>query len=443
MPSFSIGGFANGVASGVMEARDREERQKRDSREAERLAMDKTRFERETTRQDRQEGTYKQLADLVETFAGSAAPNADQFSPRTAAMDGINVPAESYPVAAPAPVESQPLEGTESQPAAAPAPGAGADPGRNSQIRSGLGEAAGRATAPPVKGPQTDSDRIGYGLYRQPALFSNPEFLNKASQIFLKAGRPEGVAWLERSSKAEQEGGVTAIKKLLAGDPRGAEQAFNSTGNQRIVPGSLVEVESGKWQATDASGQTRVIEPQKMLRSLLSPHDYFAVETKNAEIQSHDQQRKDTAAYQNRVAGETVRHNKAVEGIQGQLADWKQNRGTESQSAMIQNMDYLVKNGVAKNPAEAFTKLRTAMEKPEDDAVLSVATTLLRGSGYIGKDGASKAMRDAQSMVRGLKGGGPAVTFKSADDVKAALRAGRIDRGTAIKELGAFGYAPQ
>ncbi len=417
--------------------------QRRDARDAERLTMDKETHSRGVARQTRQEDAYKQLADLVENYAGGSKPTVEQPSPARLAINGVNPPAESYPVAAPATVESRPLDDTEPQPAAAPAPGPAADSGRISPFRNGIGDAAGRTTAPPVAGPKTDADRIGYGLFRQPALFQNPEFLNKASQIFLKAGRPEGVAWLERSSKAEAEGGVTAIKKLLAGDPRGAERAFNATGTQRIVPGSLQEIGDGKWQATDEGGQTRVIEPQKMLKSLLSPHDFFSLDLKEKELASKDQERKDTAEYRGAVVGEHTRHNKAMEGIQGQLADWKQNRGTESQTAMVQNMDYLVKNGVAKDPAEAFSKLRTAMEKPEDDAVLSVATTLLRGSGYIGKDGASRAMRDAQSMVRGLKGGDTAAAFKSADDVKAAFKAGRIDRGTAIKELGAFGYAPQ
>jgi len=427
-----------------MQAQNMDTQQKRMELEQRRDVREAETHSRNVARQDRQEGAYKQLADLVEEYTGPYKPPAEPPSPARAAMNGVNPPAESFSVSAPAPVESRSLDDTEPQPAATPTPSAAVEPGRFAQIRGGLGEATGRTTAPPVKGPQSDADRIGYGLYRQPALFQKPEFLNRASKLFLAAGMPSGVAWLERSSKAEAEGGVTAIKKLLAGDPRGAEQAFNSTGTQRIVPGSLKDIGDGRWQVTDDSGQTRVIEPQRMLRAILSPRDFFSIDLKEKELASKDQERKDTAEYRGAVVDEHTRHNKAMEGIQGQLANWKEQRGTESQTAMVQNMDYLVKNGVAKDPAEAFTKLRTAMEKPEDDAVLSVATTLLRGTGYIGKDGASKAMRDAQSMVRGLKGGSPAAgTFKSADDVKAALRAGQIDRSTAIKELGAFGYAPQ
>jgi len=111
-----------------------------------------------------------------------------------------------------------------------------------------------------------------------------------------------------------------------------------------------------------------------------------------------------------------------------------------------------VKIGAAKDEAEAFTALRTTMGKPEADAILDMTKALMGRPGYLGKEGTKKAEADAREIVRSVRASAPAAparaavpksSFKTPEDVRAAFRAGRLDRAAAIRELGAFGFAPQ
>lgn len=75
-------------------------------------------------------------------------------------------------------------------------------------------------------------------------------------------------------------------------------------------------------------------------------------------------------------------------------------------TALIANMKFLVETGVAKDHKDALDKLKTSSEKSPEEQILNLASTLMaKGSGYHGKDGAQKALADAQQMVRSLKAG--------------------------------------
>ena len=80
--------------------------------------------------------------------------------------------------------------------------------------------------------------------------------------------------------------------------------------------------------------------------------------------------------------------------------------GGANRTALIQNMEFLVNSGVAKDHKEAFDRLHAAVGKPEEDAILSLASTLMsKGTGYRGKDGAAKALDDARRMVQSVRRG--------------------------------------
>jgi len=102
---------------------------------------------------------------------------------------------------------------------------------------------------------------------------------------------------------------------------------------------------------------------------------------------------------------EKERHNRATEGIQKQLADFRALRGVQAETSMIKNIRFMIDNKIAKDATDAYGKLRTAMEKPEEDAILSVANNLMKGPGYYGRNGWEKAVKDATRMVQTVKGG--------------------------------------
>jgi hypothetical protein len=128
-------------------------------------------------------------------------------------------------------------------------------------------------------------------------------------------------------------------------------------------------------------------------------------------------------------------------------------------TALTTNVRFLVDNEIAKSPAAAFEMLRERMTKSPKETLLKMTDTLLRSEPirYRGEAGRQKAVDDARSLIDQINGvdaaeaqsaydeetsgGAPkAANFGSADDVRQAYRAGRIDRNAAERELGRFGY---
>lgn len=137
-------------------------------------------------------------------------------------------------------------------------------------------------------------------------------------------------------------------------------------------------------------------------------------------------------------------------GLKRQLETFKKTHGETSTTALMRNVEYLVSSGVASNPTEAFNRLRTVPEKAEGDAIMGVLGTLMRDPRYRGRDGAARATSDATAIVKDIRGvgagsasrGSSSSLFGSPDDVKRAYRSGQIDRRSALRELGNFGFGP-
>jgi hypothetical protein len=256
------------------------------------------------------------------------------------------------------------------------------------------------------RGPAADDyeNHVGYGLFKNPNLFRDPGFYTRAAKVFADAGMGEqGMAWLQRGAQAAEENGLDALKRLAGGDVRGAEQAFNASGRMKVVAGSTQEMPGGKYRFKLEDGSTQTVDPQRMLRSFLTPKDYFSAQSKDRELDIKDRGvdvqadnsrsladfRTDSVARQDRAQQETARHNRASEGLQAKMLKFREERGGDAGTAMTNNIDFMVKNGIAKDPAEAFTKLHTAVSKSDDEAVRSVASNLMKGSSYRGRDGAN------------------------------------------------------
>lgn len=125
-----------------------------------------------------------------------------------------------------------------------------------------------------------------------------------------------------------------------------------------------------------------------------------------------------------------------------QLENFKLKNGSDKTTAMMNNIKFMTENGIAEDSKQAFEMLRTQMEKPEQDAIGNIARELMRSPRYRGTDGQARAIEDASRMYEGIRarrpGGGRG--FQSAEDVRAAYQAGRIDRNRAVRELQRFGY---
>ena len=73
-------------------------------------------------------------------------------------------------------------------------------------------------------------------------------------------------------------------------------------------------------------------------------------------------------------------------------------------TALISNVNFLVRSGIAADPKEAFDRLRTGMAKPEDSQVLDVTKMLLKDRRYRGPTGLQDAAKDARGMVQSMRG---------------------------------------
>ena len=91
-------------------------------------------------------------------------------------------------------------------------------------------------------------------------------------------------------------------------------------------------------------------------------------------------------------------------GLKRDLETFKRAHGAESTTALMRNMEYLVKSGVAKDHKEAYERLRTTTEKSERDATAALAGKLMQSPRYRGSGGPQRAMEDALGMVRSVRG---------------------------------------
>lgn len=410
-----VAGFLQGLAGGAVIGLKMKQSEAQDKREQESHDLQKRDVEGRLKEREQKQQAWRDLGGLI-----------DEYNPKPPAspqMGGIS----------PAPPAVQPVEGAAASPAplentVAPVPASrgvrfaqprqanaspvdvavdqfvakeGLSPEEAQQVREQIGE-------------RMETERIGLGLWRNPNLFKDPKFLDRAGQIFLKAGMPDGVKWLERGAQAVEENSIDALKRLIGGDARGAEEAFNAGGRMKVIPGSTRDVGNGKWEVKFQDGKTQVFEPRQALRSYLKPSEFFNLELKEREVGSKEQQHRDTAARQERDFKEKERHNRATEGIQRQLVDVREKFGAGADTAMIKNIGFMIDNGIADDAIDAYGKLRTALEKPEEDAILSVANNLMKGTGYMGKKGFEKAVKDATTMVQTVKRGKPEASARDA-----------------------------
>lgn len=129
----------------------------------------------------------------------------------------------------------------------------------------------------PDEAAKDPNERVGYGIYRNPGLLKNREFLDEAGRIFLKHKLPGGMAWLKDADQAGKENLGESLKLAIGGDLAGAEKAFNAGGQMKLKPGTLAWADEKQTTLTGVKedGSTFTVKPHEMLRVMVSPEEYL------------------------------------------------------------------------------------------------------------------------------------------------------------------------
>jgi hypothetical protein len=280
-----------------------------------------------------------------------------------------------------------------------------------------------------------------------------------SSELQHQAAMQPGKQTLEREAQNAQR--LEAREKQLArvwslfkaGDKDGALEVYNAS--ELIAPGrKAAKIEEISGPAPDGTqhhgvlfvpgdGGQPILVQREQLDGLVRKHfakflnvgggNVVEVGPEGAKLAFSGGQQ----AHEQRVKLAERQHELRME-----LEAFKRKNGAGAATSLQKNIQFLIDQGIAETPGDAFDKLRTAMEKPEADAVASIATNLMRGPGFAGPNGADKAIAQAKRMLEQIRGAEPSATgkYKTAEDVRAAYRTKKIDRATALRELERFGF---
>ena len=265
------------------------------------------------------------------------------------------------------------------------------------------------AHAAEVRAGLEDKSRVrgNETAYRQLAS-GGASFDELASEAQRRGDFKTAQGFLTTRRTMEAEGFKSLVTAALSGaDGAEIERIYNSTGRDRVDPGS-VQINQGTGIVTYSSGGQPgkldagkmgvllgLVKPQEPKQTSLAPGAALAVDGKIVATNTEGLEARNTA---------DLKKLDYEYGLKRDLETFKKSHGAESTTALMKNMEYLVKSGVAKSYKDAYSKLRIAVEKPESDAITSLASKLMQGSRYRGADGAKRAMEEATAMVRSVRG---------------------------------------
>lgn len=319
----NLGALAGGMAAGIESGQRMRLQRERDTRDAERHQFTMGELQRTADTRDRQEAAWEELnaaiARRMQKQAPTQMPGAQQNPPATTST--------GEPIDQGNGVQTMALQDGDAGIQTRALPEAPVQP---ASPEGGLTRAPTPAAAPAQAAGQGDDPgkKIGFSLYQNPNLLRDPEFLNEAAGIFMKARMPEGVKWLERSFQAQQENGIDAMKAFIAGDAQRGLEAFNSSGRDRITNAQpIVDGEhKGKWALTfQGAPQPVMIDPGAVLRSFLDPKAYFDSLAKDAESAATVDERKSRTRYYDAQAG-------AVTTNAASLSDYRRQTGAAAET---------------------------------------------------------------------------------------------------------------
>lgn len=280
----NFGALAGGMAAGIESGQRMRLQRERDTRDSERHQFDMGERQRTAETRDRQEAAWDELnAAIARRMQKQAPTQMPTQQPPATTSTGEAIDQGNGVQTMPLPddgagIQTRTLPET---PGAAP----GFTPLQSAPADVGLTRTPAPAASQPQAPRQGDDagKQIGFSLYQNPNLLKDPEFLNEAAGIFMKARMPEGVKWLERSFKVQQENGIDAMKAFLAGDAQAGIQAFNSAGREKIESAQPITEgpNKGKWELrAQGVAQPMIVDPGAALRSFLDPKAYFELANK-------------------------------------------------------------------------------------------------------------------------------------------------------------------
>lgn len=300
MSRVNWGGLAGGLAAGLeqgqrMRLQREQERlqQARDARDAEMHGYRVAEAQAQQDRRQREEKSWRELAALTREMMGASAP------PQVAApgaAPGAQQPATTEPIDQGNGVQTMPFQDD-----------GGGLPARSLPAQEAPGDApaAGlqrlsaptqRAAAPVAAGgPDASADPksyVGFSVFRNTNLFRDPKYLDRAAQIFLDNGVPEGVKWLERGHMAARENTFEALQAFNSGNPQKGIELFNAGGRYKIEDAQPIAEgpDKGKWMLRVAGVQKPVLlDPKADMRAFLPPDKLFALEDKERDDARADQ----------------------------------------------------------------------------------------------------------------------------------------------------------
>ncbi len=341
---FNLGAFAGGAAKGYSEGLENQRKQGEEKRRQDQADWEKK-------RRDDQEAFNK---EAMETFFPNGQPTVDRASPPAAnnpqsVVKVNNVgfgPSNGIAAAMPATPSAQDrLMPDSTEPVTTAQDGA-----PKSVIATGVS-----LPKPKTDDAQQATQGWGDAFAKNPDLFGDPETMLKLGKLAMKYNQPDALAWLERGHKAYKENAIAALQRLAAGDVDGAEEAYNKSGKGRVKI-NREQNPDGSYSVTElTTGTKHNVNALPELKSYLSPDHYFKMLNDERQLAEHERHNKEGEKSQGKIIEETRRHNVVSEGIA--LAKAKESgEGTTSE---IKNVTFLIKNGVAKTPQEAWEMVKT------------------------------------------------------------------------------------
>lgn len=263
--AISWGGLAGGLSEGIESGQRMRLARQREARAQEEFGLRRRRFEREEAQLDRDAQMWEELNGVIAKHSQKRAAAQTPTAVRPPQTEDLSGGAVATPV-------QNPAEGMQVREIGPDEPAPGLP-------RTAPAQAP--AAAPQVPPQAEPTQKIGFELFRNTHLLRDPEFLNEAAQVFIKARKPEGIKWLERSFQAQQQNGIDALRALMVGDRQRALQLLNMSGqNVQDIRPITEGPDRGKWMVVAPSGQSRVLDPGQELKTFLDPKQFFELQNK-------------------------------------------------------------------------------------------------------------------------------------------------------------------
>ncbi|MBI4293628.1 MAG: hypothetical protein HY661_19300 [Betaproteobacteria bacterium] len=400
MPKGFVAGLASGLAGGFqigqqMDLRDKVEKR---AQEAEKRAQ---------TADRRSQEQHELLQRLRTLGVKSAEREAADVEAYRGAASGAPGESEPAPAASPAPSPAMPTASMGVRDASEvgdqqTATGSDAVAAVGNENDAGTGTAATREAASGTRAPATAS---------APLVPGGKTYHGMLGAVMKSAQGRGDIDTVQRihatMSKLEDEGLLKVTKAALMGEPASQiEKIFNESGSRRIRAGSLSIGKDGKIAATTEDGTPYVFDVPRYaeITGLVKEKKGYVLNPGGKLVQDGKVIADNLRGLEQKIYADIAKIDFS-ERLKAKLRSSAEKNGKDSTTALIKNMDYLVTKGVAKTHDEAYQKLHNTGQKSEEDAAIGLARDLVRGGGYRGKDGATRAVREAQEIIQSLRQG--------------------------------------